>query len=75
MKNSALDGGRNEVLRKWHDLLGRHRLQSCYNIASEQVMETNTECWADVREMIENMAPREYVEALNEIDNLMRQNS
>ena len=36
-------------------------------------METNTECWADVRDMIENMAPREYVEALNEIDNLMRQ--
>ena len=68
---SRKHGGRNEVMRKWHDMLEKHRLHPCYSFGPEQVIKTKTKCWDDVREMISHMAPIEYVQALNVIDTLM----
>ena len=69
---SRRHGGRSLVLRKWNELLEKHRLHPCYTFGPEQVIKTKTECWDDVKAMISNMAPMEYGEALNLIDTLMQ---
>ena len=68
---SRKNGGPSEVMRKWYALIETHRLQRCYALGPETVLETETQSWQNVRKMIRRMAPTDYEEALNVIETVM----
>ena len=65
-------GGRHEILRRWDDLTKLRNLRPCYNIALEQVPVSSTPGWDRVRKTVAQVAAKECGEALEAVDDLMR---